>query len=151
MPPPPRRSRRAQELLDLYYPTGRPTDYAAWDANFPGFDLSNPAADSDGDGVSNDQERIWGLNPTNATSSNLFTSIAALKSTGTFTYTRRTTTLTGLNFTVWTSTNLTAWTRDTGATQTINSTVANVQTVTARLSSALLVQPKLFVRVQAVP
>ena len=142
---------RAQEILDLYYPTGRPTDYAAWDANFPGFDLSNPAADSDGDGVSKDQERIWGLNPTNATSSNLFTSIAALKSTGTFTYTRRTTTLTGLNFTVWTSTNLTAWTRDTGATQTINSTVANVQTVTARLSSALLVQPKLFVRVQAAP
>jgi Peptidase M60, enhancin and enhancin-like/N-terminal domain of M60-like peptidases len=142
---------RVQEILNLYYPSGRPTDYAAWDATFPGINLSNPAADFDGDGVSNDNERIWGLNPTNAASANAFVSLASLKATGQFTYTRRSTTLTGLNYTVWTSTNLTTWTRDNGATQTINSTVNNVQSVTARLSSALLAQPKLFVRVQAAP
>jgi hypothetical protein len=142
---------RAQEILDLYYPSGRPTDYAAWDAGFPGVNLSNPAADFDGDGVSNDLERIWGLNPTNAVSSRPCAATASLKTTGQFTYTRRTTTLTGLNFTVWTSTNLTTWTQDAGATQTILSTVNNVQTVRVQLSTALLARPKLFVRAQSGP
>ena len=45
---------RVQELLDIYYPTGRPTDYAAWDANYPGINLTDPNADLDGDGFSND-------------------------------------------------------------------------------------------------
>lgn len=140
---------RVQEILNLYYPTGRPTDYAAWDANFPGVDLSNPAADSDGDGLSNDHERIWGLNPTNAVDSDPYTTIAALKTTGNFTYTRRTPSLSGLTYTVWTSTDMATWTQDTGATQTVNSTVANVQTVTVKVSNALLTGAKLFIRVQA--
>ena len=44
---------------------------------------------------------------------------------------------------------MTTWTQDTGATQTVNSTTNNVQTVTIKLSATLLTQPKLFVRVQA--
>ena len=100
--------------------------------------------------MSNDNERIWGLNPTNAASSNPFTLNSSLAS-GTFSYTRRTPALTGLNYTVWTSINLTTWTPDTGATQTVASTVADVQTVNVRLSNALLTQPMLFVRVQAAP
>ncbi len=142
---------RVQEILDLYYPSGRPTDYAAWDANYPGVDLSNPNADLDRDGMSNDHERIWGLDPTSPASCKPITNTAAIRSNGNLTYTRRTTTLTGLTYTVWTSTNLTTWTQDSGATQTINSTVANVQTVTVKLSAALLTQPRRFVRVQAAP
>ena len=141
---------RVQEILNLYYPTGRPTDYAAWDANYPGVDMSNPNADLDGDGMTNDHERIWGLDPTSSASSKPITNFSALK-TGNLTYTRRLTTLTGLTHTVWTSTNLTTWTQDTGATQTVASTAGNVQTVNVKLSNALLTQPKLFVRIQATP
>ena len=140
---------RVQEILDLYYPTGRPTDYQAWDANFPGVDMSNPAADLDGDGMTNDHERIWGLDPTSTASANPITNTAALRSNGNLTYTRRTSTLTGMTFTVWTSPDLSTWTQDTGATQTVNSTTNNVQTVTIKISNALLTQPKLFVRVRA--
>jgi hypothetical protein len=111
--------------------------------------MGNPNADLDGDGMTNDHERIWGLDPTSTASSNPITNTAALRSNGNLTYTRRTTTLTGLTHTVWTSTNLTTWTQDTGATQTVNSTTNNVQTVTVKLSNALLTQPKLFVRVRA--
>ncbi len=142
---------RVQEILDIYYPSGRPTDYAAWDANYPGVDLSNPNADYDKDGMSNDHERIWGLDPASAASRHPITATAALKTSGSFTYTRRTSTLSGLIYTVWTSPDLNTWTRDTGAAQTVNSTAANIQTVNVRLSSALLSRPKLFVRVQAAP
>ncbi len=140
---------RVQELLDLYYPTGRPSDYAAWDSTYPGVDLTNANADLDRDGMTNGEERIWGLDPTSPSSSKPITNTAALRSNGNLTYTRRTTTLSGLTYTVWTSTNLSTWTQDTGATQTVNSTTNNVQTVTVKLSNALLSQPKRFVRVQA--
>jgi hypothetical protein len=141
---------RVQELLDLYYPAGRPTDYAAWDANFPGVDLTNPNADFDKDGVTNDHERIWGLDPTAGASRSAYGSLTTLKSGGTFSYTRRTSTLTGLAFTIWTSPNLQTWTQNTAATQTVASTVNNIQTVNVKLSSSLLNLPKLYVRVKAV-
>jgi hypothetical protein len=140
---------RVQAILDLYYPTGRPTDYAAWSSTFPGIDLSNLNGDLDFDGVTNDEERIWGSNPTLSDASKPITYTTTLRSNGNFTYKRRTTSLSGATYTVWTSTDLTNWTRDTGATQTVDSTVNNVQTVTVKLSSTLLTQPKLFVLVKA--
>ncbi len=141
---------QVQQVLDRYYPAGRPTDYVAWDANFPGVDLTSPTADFDKDGLSNDHERIWGLDPTLPSSKTPVAAAATLKSTGNFTYTRRTSTLTALTFTVWTSSNLTTWTRDTGATQTVATTVNNVQTVNVKLSASVLAnKPKLYVRVQA--
>jgi hypothetical protein len=64
-----------QEILDLYDPTGRPSDYQAWDANFPGIDL--PAtADADKDGLSNETERLFGLDPTSARSPSPVTTTA---------------------------------------------------------------------------
>ena len=140
---------RVQEILNLYYPTGRPTDYAAWDANFPGVDLSNPNADLDGDGLTNNEERIWGLDPTSGASSRPIGNIASLKTTGNLTYTRRVPSLTSLNYTVWTSLDLETWTQDTGATQTLTTTVGNVQTITVKLTPALLSQPRIFVRIKA--
>ncbi|MBL9183339.1 MAG: autotransporter-associated beta strand repeat-containing protein [Verrucomicrobiaceae bacterium] len=140
---------RVQEILNLYYPAGRPTDYQAWDANFPGIDL--PAtADADGDGLSNDTERLFGLDPTRS-SSNPVSSTDSLKAAGTLTYTRRTPSLSGATYTIWTSTDLATWTQDTGATQTVTSTTAdNVQTVNVTLSPALLSSGRRFIRVQAV-
>ncbi len=134
-------------MLDLLYAGG---DYATWAAQWPTQNLSNPTGDRDGDGVSNDNERIWGLNPTNAASSSLVTPTAAMPS-GVFTYTRRAPSLTGLTHTIWTSTDMATWTPDTGAIQTPSAPVANIETVTVTLSPALLTGAKLFVRVQALP
>jgi alpha-galactosidase len=127
---------------------GTSSDYATWAAQWPGASLSDPNADLDGDGLSNDYERIWGLNPTNAASRNPFTSTTGLAA-GTFRYTRRAVALSGLSYTVWTSTNLTTWTQDTGAVQTPGTPVAEVETVTVNLSPALLGGQRLFVRVRA--
>ncbi len=141
---------RVQEILDLYYPTGRPTDYSAWAATFVGADLSDPAADLDGDGLSNDEERIWGLNPLDPASHNPIPSVAGLAA-GNFAYTRRTAARTGLQFTVWTSTDMKTWTQDTGAGQTPGTPLADVETVLVTLSPALLNEPQLFVRIRAAP
>jgi alpha-galactosidase len=134
-------------MIDLLN-AGAANDYSAWAAYFPGANLTNPNADYDGDGLNNDYERIWGLNPTNAASKNPFaftTSLAA----GTFRYTRRVPSLTGYNYTVWTSTNLNTWAQDTGAVQTPGAPVNGVETVTVSLSPALLTGPRLFVRMRA--
>jgi hypothetical protein len=122
--------------------------YAEWAATkYPAANLSNSAADLDGDGVSNFDEYAFGLDPTKGSSLNPI--IAGLKkSTGQFSYTR--TENTGLAYTVWTSTNLVTWTQDTlaGAGQTVTATNGGVQTVRVTLSAAA-VNGKLFVRVQA--
>jgi hypothetical protein len=127
---------------------GTGSDYSTWTAKYPGANLSDPNADFDGDGQPNDHERLWGLNPTNAASRNPFTALSGL-ATGTFRYTRRTPSLTGYSYTVWTSTNLTTWTQDTGAVQTASAPVAEVETVAVTLSPARLGGPRLFVRVRA--
>jgi methionine-rich copper-binding protein CopC len=124
------------------------TDFAIWTAKYPGANLADPNADFDGDGLSNNYERIWGLNPTNAASRNLFASIVNLK-TGNFSYTRRTQALTGLSYTVWTSTNMLSWTQDSGAIQTPGAPVAEVETVAVTISPALLNQPRLHIRMRA--
>ncbi len=141
---------RAQQIITLYFPTGRPPDYIEWVGQWPGVNLSNPNADLDGDGESNDNERIWGLNPTNALSRSPFIFNSSLKS-GTFSYTRRTPALTGLKYTVWTSTDLMNWTQDAGAIQTPGIAVNQVETVAVALSPGLLTNAKLFVRLRAAP
>ncbi len=134
-------------MIDLLG-AGTVSDYASWATSFPGANLSDPNADFDGDTLSNDYERIWGLNPTNALSRNPFASISSLQS-GSFTYTRRTPSLTLLNYTVWTSTNLLAWTQDLGAGQTPGAPLNQVETVTVNLSPALRTNPSFFVRLRA--
>ena len=123
-------------------------DFTAWAARFSGANLSDPNADFDGDGQPNDHERIWGLNPTNAASRNPFTALPGLKS-GNFNYTRRTQALTSLDYTVWTSTNTTAWAQDTGAVQTPSAPIAEVETVAVTLSPAQVAKPRLFIRIRA--
>jgi alpha-galactosidase len=134
-------------MVDLLYAGG---DFATWASQWPTLDLGSPDSDYDGDGRSNDHERIWGLNPTGGGSQSPFVSTATLRS-GLFTYTRRNPALTGLNHTVWTSANLSTWTQDTSATQSLAGTSGNIQTINVNLSPALLLNPKLFIRLQAAP
>lgn len=123
-------------------------DYGAWASKFPLADLSDPNADYDGDGMTNDQERIFGLNPTTPSSVNPIV-VPLNSAAGTLSFTRRDTALTGLDYSVWTSINLATWTLDGGATLTPGSMVDEVETVAVQLSAALLSQPKLFVRIGA--
>jgi alpha-galactosidase len=123
------------------------SDYSTWAALYSPVNLTDPNADYDGDGLSNEQERVWGLNPTNAVSRHIFTFTASLGS-GSFTYTRRDPALTGLTYSVWTSTNLVNWVQDTGAVQTPGTTVNQVQPVSVSVSSGLLTQPKLFIQMR---
>jgi alpha-galactosidase len=134
-------------MLELLYAGG---DYATWAAQWPTLNLGTPDGDLDGDGRSNDYERLWGLNPTAGASYSPLVSTAALRS-GLFSYTRRNPALTGRNHTVWTSTNLSSWTQDIGAIQSLGGTVGDTQTINVNLSPALLVNPKLFIRLQTAP
>ena len=120
--------------------------YATWAATkYPSYNLSDPAADLDGDGMSNFQEFAFGLNPTKGSSLNPI-SVPFAKSAGTFSYTR--TAGSGLTYTVWHSTNLVDWS-STGATEGTVTTTDGVETVPVTLAPALLTAPKLFVRVSA--
>ncbi|MEI6605367.1 MAG: autotransporter-associated beta strand repeat-containing protein [Verrucomicrobiota bacterium] len=123
------------------------TPYSNWAAGYPSADLSNPAADLDGDGLSNFQEFAFGLNPTLASSVSPITS--GLHANGQFSYTRRNPALTDLTYAVWTSLDLLTWTEDTLATQTPDSPTADVQTVSVTVTT-VPTSGRLFVRVAAV-
>lgn len=124
-------------------------DYEDW---ADGFGLVEDATgDDDGDGVSNEDEYAFGLDPTSASSANPITE--QLDDTaGTFSYTRRDPLLTGLVYTIETSTTLVdPWNQDLTATQTPGATDSEGnQTVVVTLSSPPT-DPKFFVRVVSGP
>jgi len=129
--------------------TESPTDYGIWALGYLPADVSKPAADYDGDGMTNFQEYAFGLNPTSGKSVNPI-AVPFNRNAGTFSYTRRATPLTtGLTYTVWTSQNLANWTKDTGAHEGTAVPVGDVETVPVTISADLLLLPHLFVRVQA--
>jgi hypothetical protein len=104
--------------------------------------------DPDGDGMTNSQEYAFGTDPQAASSFQTITSLPT-PATGTLTYTRRKPSLTGLDYTVWTSTDLKTWTRDTGAVHGTPSVSGDVETVSVTLSNSLLGNKKLFIQVRA--
>ena len=121
-------------------------DYTTWaTTKYPASNLSDPAADLDGDGMSNFQEYAFGLNPTSGSSVNPIT-VPFNKGSGTFSYTR--TTNTGLTYKVWHSTDLLNWS-STGTTEGAATDNGGVETVPVTLDASLLAEPKLFVRVTA--
>jgi autotransporter-associated beta strand protein len=110
-----------------------------------------PNDDDDADGLTNFEEYAFGLDPTGGSSVNPITG-QLNKTNGTFSYTRRTQSLTGLTYKVWTSTDLATWSEDAGATasQTVTGTAGEVQTVQATITGTLpLTAPKLFIQVRA--
>ncbi|MCX6877089.1 MAG: autotransporter-associated beta strand repeat-containing protein [Verrucomicrobia bacterium] len=129
---------------------GIASDYDTWASGFTGSDLTDPAADPDHDGMSNQQEYAFALNPTSGTS------VSPIKvlldpATGTFSYTRRTPLLTGLTYHVFTSPNLQSqsWTEETyPADETRVIQEGDIQIVTVKVHASP-VDGKLFVRVAA--
>lgn len=122
------------------------TDFDTWASSF-GLTGGN-SGDDDHDGLTNGEEYAFGLIPNSGSSVNPI-AIPLNKDTGMFSYIRRKQSLTGLNYTVWYSTDLSSWTQDTGAVQSVNSTSGDVQTVQVTVTGSLLANPKLFIRVRA--
>ena len=122
-----------------------PSDFEQWLAALAG----GATGDADGDGRDNAFEYAFGLDPESGASANPFPVVLS-RTTGKFRYTRRTASLTGLNYRVYTSSNLTSWNLDAAAVQNVTGTSGNVETVEVTLSlPAPLTAPKLFVRVEA--
>ena len=122
-------------------------DYEVWEALYPAADLSDPDADYDGDGLSNEAERAWGLDPTSAASHQVLTTPLD-PGTDSFSYTRRDPAYHDLSYTIWTSTDLQAWTEDSAAVQSAGATVNGAQEVTVTVSTPP-VDGRLFVQVRA--
>jgi hypothetical protein len=130
-------------------PTSQPSAFSTWiNANYPGLSDKTAGGDPDGDGMTNQQEFAFGLNPGNGASVNPIIAVPS-KTTGKFRYTRLATS--GLTYTVKTSDNLVLWTTDAGATasQAVVATNGDVQTVEVTLTGAPLGASKLFVQVLA--
>lgn len=128
--------------------TAPPNDYNTWAQSYPSADLTNPEADLDGDGMTNDLERIWALDPTSGTSSSPIVGILN-PATRTFSYTRRDPFLTHRNFRYEYSTTLAGWTAFTPISESFDLT-GSMETVTVEVPAGLA-GPKLFVRVAAAP
>ena len=127
--------------------------FSAWiGSNYPTLTgtMAQPGSDPDGDGMSNQAEFAFGLDPSSSASCDPI-KVPFDGASGTFSYTRRATpTSTGLVYTVWTSTDLKTWTQDSAASagQTVSATNGDVQTVAVHVTPAPS-SGKLFVRVQA--
>ena len=123
--------------------------YLTWAASFPGLSDAYPTHDPDDDGMTNQQEYAFGLDPTSGASVNPIR-VQLDKAHGTFSYSRLVPATTGLSYTVQTSSDLSTWSVDAGATQTVTQTVSGVQTVQVTLSGPIpLAALQLFVRVAA--
>jgi hypothetical protein len=127
---------------------GSGNDYADW-AGPSGYNLSQGATgDDDGDGLTNFEEYAFGLNPTDPSSVSPLT--PPDKTAGTFTYTRRKPTLSGLTFSYHSSSTLTgAWPAFTPPAPDATNNGNPVETITVTIPSDLLDDPSLFLRVHA--
>jgi len=127
--------------------TGAGADYNAWVALYPGFADTDPTHDPDGDGMSNQQEYAFGLDPTKGSSVNPIV-VPLDKASGQFSDTRRATS--GLTDTVGYSTDLAGWNPATlaGPESVGTPDSHGVETVTVTVTNEP-VNGKLFVRVRA--
>ena len=123
------------------------TPYEIWGSTY-GLSTGSEGGDLDNDGLSNFHEYAFGLIPNRSASA---TAIAVLldKTTGTFSYTRRAPSLTGLSYSVWYSTNLSGWSQDTGAVEGSPVVNGEVETVPVTLGGTLLTNPSLFIQIRA--
>jgi uncharacterized repeat protein (TIGR02543 family) len=122
-------------------------DYDDWGTPY-GLAQGSEAGDLDNDGLTNQEEYAFGLIPNSGSSVNPI-AVGLDKTTGTFSYTRRQQSLTGLNYTIWYSTDLATWSEDTTAVQGVPSLNGQVETVPVTLTGSLLSNSKLFIQVRA--
>jgi autotransporter-associated beta strand protein len=123
------------------------SDYDIW-AGPSGFDLTGgPNGDDDTDGLSNFQEYAFGLDPTNGHGISPVT--VPDKPAGTFTYTRRKPSLTGLEYTSQSSSTLEGWTDFPNPVFETSDNADPVETITVTIPATLLAEPKIFLRVRA--
>jgi hypothetical protein len=139
----------ATGVLTVTTSTTAGSDYGTWAALYPGFSATDPTLDPDHDGMTNQQEYAFGLNPSSASSVSPISS--GLSIGRQFTYTRRDPALTGLTYQVYYSRDLSTWAVDASAVQTPGAANSlGVQAVSVQLSGAATpVGGKLFVRVVA--
>jgi autotransporter-associated beta strand protein len=125
------------------------TPYDTWVALYqPGFTNSLSTQDQDGDGLTNQQEFAYGLNPKSGSSVNPI--IAGLNNAnGDFSFSRNINS--GLTYKVWSSVDLATWTERPGAIQTLTGSPDSFGTQTVNVTNlgATAVNGKLFVRVTA--
>jgi len=134
-------------LTNKWFTATTGTDYDTW-ATSTGV-VGGANDDDDGDGRSNFDEYAFGLNPTSGASVNPYTAPFD-KSTGTFSYSRRLTSLTNLSYTYESSTTLQegSWTPFTPETETSNSGNP-IEVITIGVPAVLLAEPELYIRVKA--
>jgi len=97
--------------------------------------------------MSNNDERLFGLDPTSGSSVNPV-EIPLDSAAGTFAFTRRDTDLTEASFSIWTSTDLVSWEKDTGAVLTPGTMANEVESVEVQITLDLLTSLHLFVQVR---
>lgn len=118
-----------------------------WEKDLHGDLGANPQADSDGDGVSNRKEYLFGLDPNQPGSRQPI--VAPLDpSSGEFQYSRPVDKLQGVRYQVQISTDLVNWSDAVGYSESTSSANARSEVVTVGLPSTLVRgNQKLFVRV----
>ena len=135
--------------LQIRPASGMSIDYMAWrNANYP--DLGLPDEDDDDDGLNNEYERIFGLDPTDPSSWNSY-SASVDPSTGSFAYTRRSESLVNMNYKVWYSRDLEDWFEDNAAIQTTQSVHGEVETMGVDIDPSLLNEPHLYLQLRVTP
>ena len=112
--------------------------------------IIGPDADPDHDGLKNFAEYAFALEPDSGTSCDPLIN-PFNHGNGRFTYVRRALSDSGMSFTILTSPDLSVWTPDTTAIQTVASRSGEVETVDVIVSPSLVSQPKLFIKVRAEP
>ena len=133
-------------------PVSGPSDYENWNIDeYPGADLSDPQGDYDGDGLSNDFERLFGLDPIGGGSPNPIAWVLDSGSSSA-TYTRRNPGLTGATYKYEYSTTLEDWTEFTPESEATTD-ASPVENVTFTLPADLTLPnvQKLFIRVKILP
>ena len=126
------------------------SDFQSWANGYLPIDVSIPTDDSDGDGLNNQQEYAFGLDPTKGSSVNPITQQLD-KATRTFKYTRRATS--GLNYSYeWSTTLSNPWDVLTPDGSPSSNNATPVEEITVTVPAALINDnPKLFLRVKALP
>jgi hypothetical protein len=137
----------AAHTIAVTFTTGPTSPYDTWAlgpfAN--AFTDTDPGHDPDGDGMTNQQEFAFGLDPTLGSSINPIT-VPLDKATGKFSYTRLA--ASGLTYHVFASSDLNSWTEEDPVNETVTGTVDGVETVEVTVATTP-VGGKLFVRIAA--